>query len=67
MDKDHLSPLTKALQVAGLELHPSTVRRHLEAGTIRACKIGARWMVRPSDLIAGLVRRVGPAEDGGQQ
>jgi hypothetical protein len=24
-------------------------------------------MVRPSDLIAGLVRRVGPAEDGGQQ
>jgi excisionase family DNA binding protein len=35
-----------------LRLHPKTVKRMAQAGEIPGCRLGRRWLFRPSDLDA---------------
>lgn len=41
-----------------LGLHPKTVKRMARAGEIPACRLGRRWIFRPSELDALLRARV---------
>jgi hypothetical protein len=67
-DNSRLMPLSQAVRVVGLPLHPATIRRHLARGSVSAERIGAKWHVKPCDLIAALVKKSGPAAGlGGAQ
>ena len=54
-----LEPVWDCNQAAQfLGLHPKTVKRMARAGEIPGCRLGRRWIFRPSELDALLRARV---------
>jgi excisionase family DNA binding protein len=54
-----LEPVWDCNQTARfLGLHPKTVKRMARAGEIPGCRLGRRWIFRPSELDALLRARV---------
>ena len=54
-----LEPVWDCNQAARfLGLHPKTVKRMARAGEIPGCRLGRRWIFRPSELDALLRARV---------
>jgi len=59
MSANAIEPVWDCNQAARfLGLHPKTVKRMARAGEIPGCRLGRRWIFRPSELDALLRGRV---------